>query len=183
MEGFSDKFVRAMAFVLKWEGGYVNNPADPGGETKYGISKRSYPNEDIANLTIERALQIYHQSYWRAIDGESRPFPEALAIMDFAVNSGVSRAMRFWAEAGKDVDAFVAARVAFLTSISTFNTFGRGWIRRVEDLRNVLRKENVSPDVEFVQLFYRGNEFTFRPEKVTIGKSNSGRVKIMARLP
>ena len=180
---YSEKFLKVMRFVLKWEGGYVDNPSDPGGETKYGISKRSYPNEDIANLTIERALQIYHESYWRAIDGESRPFPEALAVMDFAVNSGVSRSLRFWSDSGKDVDAFVAARVAFLTSISTFNVFGRGWIRRVEDLRNVVREEDASPDVEFVQLFYRGSEFTFRPERVTIGTSNSGRVKIMARLP
>ena len=48
---FDDAFVKLIGF----EGGYVNNPADPGGETKYGISRRAYPGEDIANMTVERA--------------------------------------------------------------------------------------------------------------------------------
>ena len=60
------KFDACLAFTLSWEGGYVNNPADPGGETKYGISKRAYPKLDIANLTLEQARDIYYRDYYRA---------------------------------------------------------------------------------------------------------------------
>src|SRR5690606_28008981 len=56
-----ERFRRAVEVVLKHEGGYVNNPSDPGGETKYGISKRSYPELDIANLTQEDAIAIYYR--------------------------------------------------------------------------------------------------------------------------
>ncbi|MBI5843910.1 MAG: hypothetical protein HZB23_04475 [Deltaproteobacteria bacterium] len=45
------------------EGGYVNDPADPGGETRFGISRRAYPNEDIKALTRERAAEIYYRDY------------------------------------------------------------------------------------------------------------------------
>lgn len=179
---FSDKFREVMKFVLKWEGGYVNNPADPGGETKYGISKRSHPNEDIKNLTVERALQIYNDSYWRAIDGESRPFPEALAVMDFAVHSGTSRSLGFWARSEGDVDAFVAARMDFLASISTFNSFGRGWVRRVEDLRRVIKEHESTPDVELVQFFIGENSYNFRPVRASVGRTNGGGIKHMYRL-
>ena len=50
--------------VLKHEGGYVNDPSDPGGETKYGISKRAFPDLDIKNLTEEQAILIYYDEYW-----------------------------------------------------------------------------------------------------------------------
>jgi len=59
----SDNFERCIAFVLRHEGGYVNDPRDPGGETKYGISKRAYPGLDIKNLTEEQAKEIYRQDY------------------------------------------------------------------------------------------------------------------------
>lgn len=58
-------FDEAIPTVLANEGGYVNNPNDPGGETKYGISKRSYPNVDIKNLTVEQAKDIYRRDFWR----------------------------------------------------------------------------------------------------------------------
>jgi lysozyme family protein len=54
-------------WILAVEGGYVNNPADPGGETKYGISKRAYPNIDIAKLTLDQALNIYYNAYWQPL--------------------------------------------------------------------------------------------------------------------
>src|SRR6266849_2542246 len=57
-------FLEAVAHLLHDEGGYVDNPADPGGETNFGISKRSYPNEDIKNLTRERAIEIYWNDFW-----------------------------------------------------------------------------------------------------------------------
>ena len=53
------EFKLAIPRVITNEGGYVNDPDDPGGETKYGISKRSYPALDIKNLTVEQATAIY----------------------------------------------------------------------------------------------------------------------------
>ena len=61
----SSSFDLAIPIVLENEGGYVNDPADPGGETKYGISKRSYPALDIKNLTVEQATAIYLRDFWQ----------------------------------------------------------------------------------------------------------------------
>ena len=80
----SADFAKALAFAIKWEvgstanGGYTNDPDDPGGETKYGISKRSYPHLDIAGLTIDQARDIYHYDYWMA-DGEQNSFCSELS--------------------------------------------------------------------------------------------------------
>lgn len=60
-------FLPAFGHILIYEGGYVNDPDDPGGETKYGISKRAFPDEDIANLTLDRAHDIYMEDYWRPL--------------------------------------------------------------------------------------------------------------------
>lgn len=57
-------FDRIIPIIIEEEGGYVNHPKDPGGETKYGISKRRFPNEDIKNLTKERAKELYYKHYW-----------------------------------------------------------------------------------------------------------------------
>jgi lysozyme family protein len=87
-------FERAMDFVLEWEGGYVNHPSDPGGETNYGISKKSYPDVDIKNLRKDQAMNIYRKYYWYEIRGDELPSAIAIAVMDYAVNSGVKRASR-----------------------------------------------------------------------------------------
>jgi lysozyme family protein len=58
-------FNLAIPVVLKNEGGLVDNPNDPGGLTKFGISQRAYPNLDIRNLTVERATEIYHRDFWK----------------------------------------------------------------------------------------------------------------------
>lgn len=51
--------------MINREGVYVNDPYDPGGETKYGICKRSYPNLNIKELTLEEAKKIYHRDFWK----------------------------------------------------------------------------------------------------------------------
>lgn len=79
-------FSKALAFVLEREGGYVNDPDDPGGETKFGISKRSYPAEDITNLTIARATFLYERDYWRPNKCSSFPEPLDMALLDAVVN-------------------------------------------------------------------------------------------------
>lgn len=58
-------FDSAIAYVLSNEGGYVNDPKDPGGETNFGISKRAYPTVDIKNLTVDGAKAIYRRDFWK----------------------------------------------------------------------------------------------------------------------
>ena len=84
-------------FVLKWEGGYTNDPDDPGGETKYGITKRDYPHLDIKKLTIEQAKQIYWKDYWlKGKCDKIEQFSPRLAFIHFnyCVNTGVRQAGR-----------------------------------------------------------------------------------------
>jgi lysozyme family protein len=86
---FSVAYKAAFEKTLGFEGGYVNNPNDPGGETKYGISKRSYPSLDIAALTLNDAMGIYYRDYWTPLklDQVSAP-PLAEEIFDTAVLHG-----------------------------------------------------------------------------------------------
>lgn len=89
-------FNKAIAVVLEHEGGYVNNPKDPGGETKYGITKRSYPNVDIKNLTVDEAKAIYFADFWTPAGYENINYDDvATKIFDTAVNVGNKRAFRF----------------------------------------------------------------------------------------
>ena len=84
------KFENVIDKVLVNEGGYVNDPKDRGGETKFGISKRAYPNVDIKNLTIDEAKAIYKKDYWDKIKGdEIKDELVAYEIFDTAVNMGV----------------------------------------------------------------------------------------------
>ena len=95
-----ERFLRAVEVVLEHEGGYVNDPRDPGGETKYGISKRSYPDLDITNLTREDAIAIYYRDWWQRY-GYGRLQDEAVStkLLDMAVNMGPATAHRLLQEA------------------------------------------------------------------------------------
>jgi len=145
-------FYEAIERVLKHEAGYVNNPLDPGGETKWGISKRSYPDLDIANLTREQAIEIYRRDFWDRIHAGELYDGVAYQALDFAVNSGIETAVRYlqraldvaddghWGPVTKAAAAamsetdqimnLVAERQDFQTRLSTWPTFGRGWARR-----------------------------------------------------
>jgi len=80
--------------LLKSEGGYVDDPADPGGETNWGISKRNHPNVDIRNLTRDGAIAIYRAEFWTPLACDNFPPGLGFQLLDFAVNSGVSTATR-----------------------------------------------------------------------------------------
>lgn len=82
--GFEEAFQR----VVGHEGGYVNDPADRGGETKFGISKRAYPALNIAALTLADARAIYRRDYWDLCRCDLMPEPLAFAVFDLAVNAG-----------------------------------------------------------------------------------------------
>lgn len=88
-------FEEAFEWIKKIEGGYVNDPRDPGGETKWGISKRAYPNLDIKNLTEVEAKRLYERDYWWKSGANKLPFPVNLMVFDTAVNMGVKRAKEF----------------------------------------------------------------------------------------
>src|SRR3990167_8850899 len=84
-------FDLAWKFTKQWEGGYVNDKADPGGETKFGISKRAHPEVDIKALTEEAAKAIYTTSYWEPVGGHHLSIRDAVCAFDCAVNCGLAR--------------------------------------------------------------------------------------------
>lgn len=151
-------FDTAFDRLMGHEGGYVNNPADPGGETNWGISKRSYPDVDIKNLTRDQAKSIYRRDFWDR--GQMEQFDPAIAYQtfDFAVNSGIETAIRkLQAAAGVADDGHIgpvtvaaiknrgvndmlmlltAERIDYQAKLKNGDTFWRGWMRRnAENLR------------------------------------------------
>jgi lysozyme family protein len=151
--GETMNFQEAIDRVLSHEGGYVNNPADPGGETQWGISKRSYPNVNIKMLTREGAIEIYRTDFWQKIHADELFDGVAYQTLDFAVNSGIETAVRYlqralgvaddghWgphtAEAAKamsesdQIMRLNAERLDFMRKLKTFPTFGAGWVGRI----------------------------------------------------
>lgn len=159
-----DDFNAAAAFTLRFEGGYVNDPRDPGGETNHGISKRAYPDLDIAKLTASEAREIYYRDYWLPARCNMLPPPLATAMFDYAVNSGPKAAITgLQAIIGTPADGLWGSRTQtaldralaverelvtgqalaiklcsfrldFLADLKTFPAFGRGWVRRVSAL-------------------------------------------------
>lgn len=93
-------FEAAIPTILAHEGGYVNDPDDPGGETNYGISRRAHPDVDIATLSRDDAAKIYRRDYWEP-NGYGRIDDQALAtkVFDFAVNMGPARSHRLLQQA------------------------------------------------------------------------------------
>ena len=143
-------FEQAVAMVLRHEGGYVNDPKDPGGETRFGISKRAYPDVDILRLTEDEAKAIYKRDYWDKLRTDEIPEPLAICLFDTAVNMGRDKAIRLLqracgvaqdgvmggntiAAANRLSDAvvrFSTERAIAYTGIRGFDTFGKGWLRR-----------------------------------------------------
>lgn len=151
-------FDQAFDRLIGNEGGYVNNPADPGGETQWGISKRSYPLLNIKTLTRDQAKAIYLTDFW--LRGSMNSLDPALAfqVFDAAVNHGIETAIRMLqGAAGVAPDGhigavtlaavkarsttdmlmlFVAERLDYWRRLSTWPTFGKGWAgRAASDLR------------------------------------------------
>jgi len=138
------------------EGGYVDDPNDPGGETNWGISKRAYPNVDIKNLTRDGAKVIYLHDVWQRLHLDAYTETEngiAFQVFDFAVNSGIETAVRYlqraigvaddgwWGpvsqatmESTSESDVimlFNAERLDFMTRLKNWPNAGRGWARRI----------------------------------------------------
>ena len=144
-------FEAAFSHVVGLEGGYVDDPADPGGETKFGISKRAHPDVNIKNLTLEQARAIYHEHYWLPAQCHRLPYPLNAYVFDSAVNQGVGAAVRMLQAAAKvkedgvlgpvtiaavahDADIahkFMAERAIRYFGTMNFYRYGKGWLKRI----------------------------------------------------
>ena len=146
-------FDNAFDRLIGHEGGYVNDPKDPGGETQWGISKRSYPHLDIKTLTREQAKAIYYVDFWSAMRLDKFYDGVMWQLFDFAVNSGISTTIReFQREIGAAPDGWwgprsqaavdclsesdqimsvLAARLDFMRKLKNWPDHGRGWAGRI----------------------------------------------------
>lgn len=160
-----DKFLKYLDWVLVHEGGYVNHPKDPGGSTNYGITQAVYNNylhasgkrsQSVALITRKEVEAIYRVKYWLLIRGDELPQGWDYAIFDFGINSGPKRAVKYAQEAvGVEADGVIGPatlsairaaprealfkyldkREAFLRQLPHWPDFGKGWLRRVNDVR------------------------------------------------
>lgn len=163
-------FARALPLVLKHEGGFANNPNDPGGATNKGVTIgtfRAYVKpggtvEDLRNITNQQVATVYYRHYWAKVNAQALPSGIDYAVFDFAVNSGPNRAVKYLqavlrvevdgrvgpktiaaaekADARDVINALCSARLDFLKRITNkgkrmWDTFGKGWERRVSDVR------------------------------------------------
>ncbi len=160
----------AIDFVLKMEGDYTFDPNDPGGETKYGISKKAYPAHDIKNLSLDEAKSIYLRDYWHACKCDELAYPFSLLVFDTAVNQGVRQGCRLLQmalgvkedgiigdktieashKAGRSsVKKFLAERLVayarLMASNSNLLVFSFNWFHRVLSLTEIVFDDTEKP--------------------------------------
>jgi len=157
-------FQRALDCVLEHEGGWADNPRDPGGATNKGITLTTYrqyephaSKDDLRSISDRTVARIYRAGYWNTVEGDKLPTGVDYAVFDFAVNSGPGRAARYLQRiCGVKVDGAIGPvtlkavnaldadfiinelcndRLEFLRGLKTWSTFGRGWANRVESVR------------------------------------------------
>lgn len=141
-------FEKCHAVTAKWEGGWSDHPADPGGKTMYGITEAVYhawlksqgkAKRSVRYITKAEAKKIFRANYWDAVNAERLAPGVDLATYDAAVNSGPGRAKQ-WLMAsigGPDeqtVKNICKKRLSFVQGLSTWKTFGKGWLNRITDI-------------------------------------------------
>jgi len=156
---------KSFELMLKSEGGYVNNPADPGGMTNLGVTKATWENwvgresdeAEMRGLTPEKVEPMYKKKFWDAVRSDELPVGLDYLMFDFAVNAGAGRAIKtlqssvgvtpdggfgpMTMAAVQSVDSvelierFSQAKEDFYRSLNTFATFGKGWLNRVADVK------------------------------------------------
>jgi lysozyme family protein len=159
----TEKFLKCIPIILRNEGGYVNDPQDPGGETNFGICKKQFPDLDIAALTVDQAKDIYFDKYWNNLGFESvTPDLLALHMFDMAVNAGSKTAVKIvqnivgsatdgilgpdtitkinaYPSADRLVNIYIAQRNSFYKGLAAqrpgLGKFLRGWTNRVKNTR------------------------------------------------
>lgn len=156
MSAFDDVFIHRL---LKSEGGYVNHPDDPGGETNWGVTvataRAAGYSGSMRSMTREQAIEIYRKLYWKPVEAMGLPYALQFQVFDATVNHGLRNAVSILQRAlGVPVDgqfgpvtkgrlpgwgelalgiAFNQKRLRFYTGLGTFSSFGRGWTNRVAD--------------------------------------------------
>ena len=155
-------FKECLALVLKSEGGYVNNPADPGGMTNLGVTKRVWEEftghgadeKEMRSLTPEKVAPLYEQKYWRPCYGEVLPRGLDFIVFSMGVNAGPGRSVKLFQSAigcvpdgiigpatrslilASNITTLIAkfseARREYYKSLKTFPIFGKGWLARVD---------------------------------------------------
>jgi lysozyme family protein len=158
----SDFFKECLDLVLKSEGGYVNNPADPGGMTNLGVTKRVWEEytgheadeKEMRSLTPEKVAPLYEQKYWRPCYGEVLPRGLDFVVFSMGVNAGPGRAIKLLqlsigcvpdgvigpktrglicdSNTATLIAKFSEARREYYRSLKTFSVFGKGWLARVD---------------------------------------------------
>ena len=161
---------KCLETILHHEGGYVNHPKDPGGETNLGVTKRVYEEwggtKDMKDLTVEDVAPIYKKNYWDKLKGDDLPGGLDLCVFDFGVNAGPGRAAKYLQsmigttpdggigpmtlaalqkyvdENGlvESIEEYQKRRQEYYEKLSTFATFGRGWTRRVNETTELAKK-------------------------------------------
>jgi lysozyme family protein len=151
--------------MLKSEGGFVNHPSDPGGMTNLGVTKATWENwvgresdeAEMRGLTPEKVEPLYKKKYFDAVRGDELPMGLDYLMFDFAVNAGAGRAiktlqtavgvtpdggfgpMTMAAVQAVDpvdlIERFSQTKEDFYRSLTTFATFGKGWLNRVADVK------------------------------------------------
>lgn len=153
----TEAFARALRRTLRYEGGYVDHPSDPGGATNQGVTQGAYDRyrnrhrlepRPVKHITPDEVRAVYLEDYWRPIGGDQINAQRAAALFDAAVHSGVSRALAWDHEAGGDWRALTARRLAFLTNLTTWPVFSRGWSRRIAALIAELTEEERMLELE-----------------------------------
>jgi lysozyme family protein len=163
------RFALCLDHVLAQEGGYVDHPRDPGGATNMGITRKTLarwrkvspwwklPKAEVRNLERAEVRDIYRSVFWQPAHAEEMPAGLDLALFDFAVNSGPSRAIKalqsilgvkvdgiygpLTRDAAKTrtpadlITALCDSRIGFLQRLATFAVFGKGWTRRLTTIR------------------------------------------------
>ena len=165
-----ENFDSALAAVLHHEGGYVNHPKDPGGMTNLGVTKRVWEEwvghqvdeQAMRGLTPEKVAPMYKAKYWDRVRGDDLPAGVDYVVFDAAINSGPGRAAKWLqtavgavpdgaigsgtlrAVADLPVDDVLSkyqqTRLVFLQSLPTWDTFGKGWGRRVTEVASAAQQ-------------------------------------------
>jgi lysozyme family protein len=167
VQAMKDNFPKSLAAVLVHEGGFVNNPKDPGGMTNLGCTKAVW-QEHCGHEVDEKAMRaltpndvgpLYKTKYWDKIKGDDLPAGVDYVVFDAAINSGPGRATKWLQacvgvepdggigpktlaavramDAKQLIDDYSKRRLSFLSDLTTWETFGRGWARRVNEVNAV----------------------------------------------